>query len=54
MDGHVHTIFKMDNNKEPTVEHGTLSPMLRGNLDGRAVWGEWIHVYVRLESFTVT
>ena len=27
--------------------------MLRGSLDGREVWGEWIHVDVWLSLFTV-
>ena len=38
--GHVHTtVFKMDNQQGPTVEHRELCSVLCGSLDGRAVWG---------------
>ena len=37
--GHVHTaIFKMDNQRGPTVQHMELCSMLCGSLDGRGVW----------------
>ena len=32
------TVFKMDNQQRPTVEHRELCPMLRGSLDGRGTW----------------
>ena len=38
-DGHVHTMFKMDNQQGPTVQHGELCSMLCCRLDGRRVWG---------------
>ena len=39
-DGHIHTdVFKMDNQKGPTVQHRQLCSMLCGSLDGRGVWG---------------
>ena len=47
------TTFKMDHQQGPTVEHGELCSRLCGSLDGRGIWGEWIHVYVRLSSFAV-
>ena len=31
---------------------GTLT-VLCGNLDGRGIWGEWIHIYVWLSPFAV-
>jgi len=38
-DRQVHTAtFKMDNQKEPTVEHMELCSVLCGNLEGRAIW----------------
>ena len=38
--GHVHTsIFKMDNQQGPTVQHMELCSMLCNTLDGRGVWG---------------
>ena len=33
--------------------HMELCGMLCGSLDGRGVWGRWIHVYVWLSPFTV-
>ena len=30
-----------------------LCSMLCGRLDGRGVWGDWIHVYVRLSPFAL-
>ena len=39
-DQHVHTaVFKMDNQKGPTVQHRELCSMLCGSLDGWGVWG---------------
>ena len=32
---------------------GLCSVLLDGSLDGRGVWGEWIHVCVWLSPFTV-
>ena len=53
-DGHVHTaIFKMDHQQGPTVSHMELCSASCGSLDGRGVWGEWIHVYVWLSLFSV-
>lgn len=46
-------IFEMDNLQGPTVYHRELCLMLRGSLDGRGVWGEWIHVYGWLSPFAV-
>ena len=38
--GCVHTtIFKMDDQQGPVVEHRELCSMLGGSLDGRGVWG---------------
>ena len=38
--GCVHTtIFKMDDQQGPVVEHRELCSMLSGSLDGRGVWG---------------
>ena len=34
------------------VAQGMLLSVI-GSLDGRGVWGEWIHVYVWLSSFDV-
>ena len=37
---HVHTaIFKMDNQRGPTLQHVELCSMLCGSLDGSGVWG---------------
>jgi len=30
-----------------------LGSVLCGSLDGRGVWGEWMHVYERLSPFAV-
>ena len=50
--GHAHTaIFKMDSQQGPAVQHRELCSVLCSSLDGRGVWGEWIHVYVRLSPF---
>ena len=39
-DGHVHTtVFKMDNQQEPTVLHRELCSVLCGGLDSWGVWG---------------
>ena len=46
-------MFKMDNQQGPTREHVELCSILCGSLDGRGFGGEWIHVYVWLNSFTV-
>ena len=35
------------------VEHMELHSMVCGSLDGKGVWGEWIHVYVWLSPFAV-
>ena len=43
----------MDNQQGPIVENMKLCSMLRGSLDGRGLWGEWIHVYVWLSPFAV-
>lgn len=37
----------------PAVEHRELCSMSCGSLDGRGVWGEWTHAYVRLSPFAV-
>ena len=51
-DPHLHTaVFKMDNQQGPTVQHREVCSVLCGSLDGRGVWGEWIHVYVWLSPF---
>ena len=40
LDGQVHTTtLQVDNQQEPTAQHMELCSMLRGSLDGRAVWG---------------
>ena len=50
----VHTaMFRMENQQGPTVEHRELCSVLCGGLDGRGVWGGWMHVYVRLSPFAV-
>ena len=46
-------IFKMDHQEGPTVGHRELCSILGGSLEGRGIWGEWIHVYVWLSSFAV-
>ena len=46
-------IFKMDDQQGPTVQPRELCSVLRGSLDGREVWREWIHVYVGLSPFAV-
>ena len=39
-DRHVHTtIFKVDDQQGPAVQHGELCSMLCGSLNGRGVWG---------------
>ena len=51
-DGHAHTAtFKMGNQQGPAVQHMELCSVLRGSLDGRGVWREWIHVYGWLSPF---
>ena len=30
-----------------------LCSMFCGSLDGRGVWGEWVHVYLWLSAFTI-
>ena len=35
------------------VVYGTFCSTLCGSLDGRGVWGKWIHVYVWLTSFVI-
>ena len=37
-------IFKVDNQQDPTVQSRELCSTLYGNLDGRGVWGKWIHI----------
>ena len=34
----------MDNQQGPTLQHGKLCSVLSGRLNGKRVWGEWIHV----------
>ena len=46
-------IFKMDDQQGPTVQHRELCAVLCGSLDGRGVWGEWIHAYVGLSPFAI-
>ena len=46
-----HAIFKTDNTKQPLSSTGNSAQC--GSLDGRGIWGEWIHVYVWLSPFTV-
>ena len=41
-------IFKMDNQQGPTVQHMELCSVLRGNLDGKAVWGKMSTVHAWL------
>ena len=50
----IHTLLylKWITNKEQ-VQHRELCSMVHGSLDGRGVWGEWIHVYIRLSPSTV-
>ena len=53
-DGHVHTaVFKTDNPQGPTAGHRALFSVSCGGLDGREAGGEWMHVYVWLNSFAV-
>ena len=53
-DGQVHTaVFKMDNQQGPAVQAMEFCSILGGSLDGRGVWGECIHVYEWLSSFSV-
>ena len=33
------TVFKMDNQQEPIVQHRKLCSMFCGSLDGRGIWG---------------
>ena len=50
----VHTaMFRMENPQGPAVGHRELCSVLRGGLDGRGVWGGWMHVYVGLSPFAV-
>ena len=50
----VHTaMFRMENPQGPAVGHRELCSLLRGGLDGRGVWGGWMHVYVGLSPFAV-
>ena len=45
-DGHVHSaIFKMDNQKDLTIQHGELCSILCGSLDGRE-FGEGENQYM--------
>ena len=37
----------------PAVQHRELWSMPCGSLDGRGVWGEWMHAYVWLSPFAV-
>ena len=43
----------MEYQQGPAVEHKKLCSKSGGSLDGRAVWGEWIHVYGRLSPLAV-
>ena len=53
-DGHVHAaMFKMDNQQKHIVKHRELHSTLCGSLDGRGVWGGWMHVYVGLSPFAI-
>ena len=39
-EGHVHTtVFRMDDQQGPTVQHMELRSMFCASLDGRGVWG---------------
>ena len=50
----MHTaIFKMDDQRWPTIQHREPSLMLCDSLDGRRTWEELIHVYVWLSPFAV-
>ena len=52
--GHGHTaVVKRDNQQGPTIQHMALLSMSCGSVDGRVVWGRWIHVSVWLSLFTV-
>ena len=42
------TIFKMNNQQEPTVQPMELCSMLCGSLEGRGVWGELIYIYTHI------
>ena len=53
MDSTPVSLFKVDNQQDPTVQHMELCSMLCGSLDGRKFGGEWIHVYVWLSPFAV-
>ena len=44
-DGQAHpAIFKTDNQQGHAVSDLELCSKLCGSLDGRGVWGEWIHI----------
>ena len=47
-------IFKMDNQQGPTVQHTELCSVLRGNLDGKAVWGKMSPCTCMSESFAMS
>ena len=51
LDRRVHmSMFKMDNQQGPTVEHRELCPVLCGGLDGRAVQGRMDTCICKTES----
>ena len=51
---HVHTaVFETNNRQGPAVVYVEIYSVLWGGLDGRVVWGEWIHVYVWLIPFAI-
>jgi len=49
-ESHFNTNLKLRLKKKKTNQG---LAMLCGSLDGRGVWGEWIHVYVWLSPFAV-
>lgn len=51
--GQVHAVFRMDNRLEPNDQHKELCSMLRDSTDGGRLGGEWTHLYMWLNSFTV-
>ena len=51
-DGHVHTtMFKMQNQQEPTVQHKNSCLRSFDSLDGRGVWGRMDTCICMAESF---
>ena len=53
MDRYTLLYFKWVTNKDLLLNYREFCSMLCGSLDGRGVWGEWIHVCVWLSPFTL-